>query len=185
MLEAQAHAERELERAEAHERLVKARFDAREHHENIVAYQTIVDVLGPRGVRAQAVEERMKQFDGVLATIAAVTGWPRVALDRHYAVSIGERKILRLCAESERLRAQWCLQIALVRVLREPVAILDAADHLDVANLTGLAKLLAALCSRPNPPAFLVCGTELDHEVVNPGGLTYVLDEGVSSELSA
>lgn len=183
MMDAQAAAERELERAEQHKRLVTRRFDAREQHENIVAYQTIAKLLGPKGVRAQAVEEAMAQFDGVLNTIAKVTGWPRVRLDRHYAVSIGDRKILRLCAESERLRAQWCLQIAIVRVRREPIAILDAAGHLDNENLTGLGKLLGALCSRPSPPAFLVCGTELDHEVINPTGRNYALVDGVTKEM--
>lgn len=183
MLERQAATERELERAMKHERLVKERFDAREQHENIVAYQTIVDVLGPRGVRAQSVEEQMRRFDTALGTIARVTGWPRVALDRHYAVSIGERKILRLCAESERLRAQWCLQIALARTLREPVVVLDAADHLDVENMSGLARLLDALCQRPNPPAFVVCGTELDTQVIAPRGRVYKLDAGITTEM--
>ena len=183
MLDEQARCARELERVTEHRRLVGRRFEAREQHENIVAYQTIAQLLGPRGVRAQAVEEAMQQFDGVLGTISRVTGWPRVRLDRHYSVSIGERKILRLCAESERLRAQWCLQIALVRVRREPVAILDAADHLDTSNLTGLGQLLDALCARKNPPAFLVCGTELDHEVINRSGPNYQLVDGVLGEM--
>ncbi|MCY4471142.1 MAG: hypothetical protein OXC08_20695 [Thiotrichales bacterium] len=181
MVEAEADADRAVETARRHAELVDKRFDARAHHENVIAYQTVAQVLGPRGVRAQAVETAIEAFDRVLETIATVTGWPRVALDRGYAISIGDDRIVSLAAESAQLRAQWCLQIAIARAKREPAVILDAADHLDAENMTGLQNLIAALCARPQPSAFLVCGTAVPHFDVtefNPGGLNYRLDDG-------
>ena len=120
----------------------------------------------------------MESFRGVLRAVARVTGWPAVGLDQHYTVSIGERPMLRLCSESERLRAQWSLQIALARVCKDPVVILDAADHLDQSNMAALRRLLATLCDRAEPLAFLVCGTEIDLDAWNPDGLNYTLEDG-------
>ena len=39
-------------------RIVKSRDDARSIHENIIAYQTIMQIVGPKGVRATCMEER-------------------------------------------------------------------------------------------------------------------------------
>lgn len=178
MVDAQDEAERAVASAREHQDLVKKRFEAKQHHENVVAYTTIATLLGPRGIRAQAVEERMSAFDGVLERIHQVTTWPRVALDKQYNISIGDDKILKLAAESARLRAQWCLQIAISRVRREPVVILDAADHLDAENLAAMQDLLHVLRDRPQAPAFLVCGTNLDTASLNAGGLNYRLDGG-------
>ena len=183
MMNAQVEAETNVERVRTQRKMVSLRLDAQAAHKNIIAYQTIAQILGPRGIRAQCVEEAMGKFHGVLTTIAAVTGWPEVKLDRHYSVSIGERSLLRLCAESERLRAQWSLQIAIARVLREPVVILDAADHLDYGNLAALRALLTTLAGRPKPPAFLVCATEMETHNWNPDGLNYALDDGTLKEL--
>ena len=145
----------------------------------MIDYTLIAKILGPKGVRATATERSMKQMDNVLATIATVTRWPRVALDRHYAVSIGNRSFLRVCAEREQLRAQYALQIAIARCKREPVVVLDRVDHLDTDNQPTLFSLLHALCRRPDPPAFLVCGTDLDFRHLNPDGRNHRIDDGV------
>ena len=178
MAEAVEAAEAAVERARACRDLVALRADTQQHHQDIVEYQMIARILGPKGVRATAMQEAMNSLDGVLETIAKITAWPRVALDRSFAVSIGKRTVMKVCAESERLRAQWSLQIAIARCKRETVVILDAADHLDADNLEGLKRLLDALCGRPQPPAFMVCGTNFDMGEFNPAGPNHMLRDG-------
>ena len=158
--------------------LIEQRARAFRHHEDVLAYEMILKTLGPKGVRATSMEQAMVRFDNTLGTIAKVTGWPRVTLDRSYAISIGNRTLLRVCAESERLRAQYALQIAIARCQREPVVVLDGVDHLDHRNRLKLMDLLDALCKRPDPPAFMMCGTNLDNVTLNPDGINYTVEDG-------
>ena len=178
MAEAVSEAEAAVERVRQRLELVRLRHDTQQHHRNIVEYQTIARILGPKGVRATAMQESMVSLDGVLETIAKVTGWPRVALDRTYAVSIGKRTLLKVAGESARLRTQWSLQIAIARCKREPIVILDEADTLDHGNMVGLKTLLDALCGRPQPPSFLVCGTNFDMDEFNSPGPNHQLRDG-------
>ena len=173
-------AEQEVERLRDALDLIKKRSRAFRHHEDVIAYEAIVKTLGPKGVRATSMEKAMQRFDNTLNTISSVTGWPRVKVDRSYGISIGERTLLRVCAESERLRTQYSLQIAIARCQREPVVVLDGVDHLDADNRARLMKLLNTLCARPEPPSFLICGTDLDHREMNPAGINYKIRDGVA-----
>ena len=159
-------------------RIVKSRDDARSIHENIIAYQTIMQIVGPKGVRATCMEENMERFDGVLKIISDLTGWPRVKLDRTYSISIGGRSFIKLCAESDRRRAQLTLQLAISRFTRSPVVILDEVNNLDEKNQMHLADLMATVCGRNQPPAFMICGKELDLAHINPGGINYKMVNG-------
>ena len=178
MAEAVADAEREVEIKRKDHELVVGRFQARQSHVNTVEYLLIAKILGPKGVRATTMQTALQRLDKVLARIADITGWPRVALDKTYAVTIGGRTFLRVCAESEQLVAQYSLQISIARCMREPFVIFDRVDDLDSEHRAGLMKLLAALCSRPEPPAFLICGTEIDFAAFNPDGPNYLMQDG-------
>ena len=182
MVEAVREAEADLEEAKARDSLVKRRVEAMKHHTNVVHYTLISEILGPKGVRATAMEAKMLQLDKTLDTVAKVTGWPKVAISRTYSVSIGKRQFLRACAKSERLCAQYSLQIAVARCLRDPFVVLDEADTLVDHMFAGLKNLMAALRARPDPPAFLVCGSNLDVAHLNQDGLNYVIENGVMSQ---
>ena len=177
--------EQRIERTKKHLRLVQKRNQARLHHENIVAYNVIAKIVGPKGVRTTCMEEAMTKFDVLLETISAVSGWPRIAIDKTFAVSIDGRTFLRLCAETDRLRAQYTLQIAIARFIRSPVVILDGVDHLDDNNMFRLKDLLNTMCARPEPPAFMICGTELDLLQLNPKGINFQLSAGKLKPMQA
>ena len=183
MVEAVREAEGELERSRTRHDLVGRRTSAMEHHANVVQYTLISDILGPKGVRATAMETRMASLDQTLESIAKVTGWPRITVSRVYAVAIGKRTLLRVCSRSERLCAQYSLQIAVARCIRDTYVVLDDADTLVDGKFAGLRDLMAALRGRPNPPAFLVCGANLDVSTLNPDGLNYLIDNGVMRQL--
>ena len=185
MVEAVREAEGEVERARKRNDLVARRTVAMEYHTNVVQYTLISDILGPKGVRATAMETRMASLDQTLESIGKVTGWPRIAVSRAYAVSIGKRTLLRVCSRSERLCAQYSLQIAISRCIRDPYVVLDDADTLVDGKFAGLRDLMAALKGRPSPPAFLVCGANLDVSTLNQDGLNYLIENGVMRRLSA
>ena len=159
-------------------RLIEKREQAKQHHDNIIDYTLIAKIVGPKGVRAMSMQENMTRFDTMLESIARITGWPRVQLDKTYAVSIDGRSFLKLCAETDRLRAQYTLQIALARFTRANAVILDGVDHLDDANQFTLADLLVAVCEHENPPAVMICGTELDFYQLNKNGYNYRIANG-------
>ena len=150
---------REIENLRKQRDLVEKRLGAKAHHESVQAYDQIVTILGPKGVRAKAMEGAMANLDQFLVFIAKQTGWPRVKLDRNYNISIGKRASLRMCSESERWRGQATLQVAVGRLKRDPVIVLDRADILDPKGREDLAALTSLVIGREDPPCIVVCST--------------------------
>ena len=176
-------AEKRIDALKAKIELIEAREQAKQHHKNIIDYTVIADIVGPKGVRAVMMNENIEKFDEILETISTVTAWPRIELDKTYAVSIDGSTFLRLTAETDRLRAQYTLQIALARFTRSNAIILDAVDHLDDVNMFALSDLLTGVCSREDPPAVMICGTELDLYAINRNGLNYRIVNGKSTPI--
>ena len=150
---------REIEDLRKQRDLVDKRLEAKGHHESVQAYEMIVKILGPKGIRAKAMETAMGNVDEFLTLIAKKTGWPRVQVDRNYNISIGKRASLRMCSESERWRGQVTLQIAITRMKRDPVIVLDRADILDPKGRDDLAALSSLVVGREDPPCIVVCST--------------------------
>lgn len=173
--QAVAEGEAAVERKRTKLTKIRERFEAYGQHKSIVEYTLIADILGPKGVRAQAMKQSMDLLDAVLEPIHKIAAWPRVRVDSSYAISIDGRTLLRVCAKSEQLRAQYSLQIGVARVRRDPVIVLDEADILDQRERMRLRKLLETMLSRDEPPAVLVCGTDFDVDEW-PDAHRYVLD---------
>ena len=172
--------------------LVKKRFDARKQYLDVLAYDAIIKELGPKGVRSTMVKEAMESFTAVINRAVAITGWPKIELDSSYAISIGGRTILRVCAQSERIRTQYILQIAVALSQGEPLVILDNLNELRHDYQAQLVEMVQMICNRPDSPAFLLCGAE---DMFQPENLTedfaddfysmYRIDEGVITEFQA
>ena len=171
---------REIEDLRKQRDLVDKRLTAKGHHESVQAYELIVKILGPKGIRAKAMETSMENLDQFLGLIAKRAGWPRVAVDRNYNISIGKRASLRMCSESERWRGQATLQIAIARMKRDPVIALDRADILDPKGREDLAALAKLVVGREDPPCIVVCSTS----GAQPQGswLTQALKDGPINE---
>ena len=184
MVRAVRDIEEKIDLALKHHRLVEQRFNAMDQHRNVVQYSLIAQILGPKGVRATAMEKAMSALDKTLATIARVTEWPRITIEGDYSVAIGGRTLLRVCGDSECLRAQYSLQIATARCLKDQYVVLDRADTLDDEGRRQLWDVLKALLKRPNAPGFLVCGTDLDlSSLTSEGQRNYRFDDGVLRSL--
>ena len=171
---------REIEDLRTQRDLVDKRITAKGHHESVQAYELIVKILGPKGIRAKAMETAMDNVDQFLGLISKRTGWPRVQVDRNYNISIGMRASLRMCSESERWRGQATLQIAIARMKRDRVIVLDRADILDGKGREDLAALSKLVVGREDPPCIVVCSTARS----SPQGswLTQILKDGPINE---
>jgi len=139
--------------------LLNRRQEAYRHHQDVVSYDEVVKVLGPKGVRALAVSAGMAKFRKVLANVHKVTDWSEVCMDDSYNLSIGGRKFMEVCGETPRLRAQYAVQIAIAIAKNEPVVIFDMVDHLQQVHQKTLYTLIQRICKLDTAPAFLVCGT--------------------------
>ena len=113
-------------------------------HRTLVTNQTLIEVLGPAGVRASVLARELKTFAGdVLAPLCATAGWPAVVIDESYAVRFGGRPY-HLCSASDQWKADAVLALAQARIDRSAMVILDGTEILDSSGRNQLVKMLVA-----------------------------------------
>ena len=155
--------------------MIKARYDAQQLHQTIVNYTAIADAVGPQGVRTRLLDAGLGRLNKGLELLATETGWVPVTVNERGNIYWGDRPV-RLCSESERWRAQTCLQLTLAALTESPVVVLDRADLLDVVNRAGLVRAVQRVASRTGI-AVMICATEQhepqtgvwDRTVINEG----------------
>ena len=161
MVEALDDAKRDCDRMRGRLECIMDRSRAQELHTNIVQYDMVAKLLAPNGVRADVMAGALKQVNKVLDMLAERAGWPTVEVGSKYGISIDKRRLLRMCSFSERLRAQYLLQLAIARCRQDPVVILDQVDTLEESGRTRLLELVVFLSKLKRAPAFILCGTRL------------------------
>ena len=161
MVEALDDAKRDCDRMRGRLECIADRARAQELHTNIVQYDMVAKLLAPNGVRADVMAGALKQVNDVLDKLASRVGWPTVEVGSKYGISIDKRRLLRMCSFSERLRAQYLLQIAIARCRKDPVVILDQVDTLEESGQSQLLELVSFLSVRKPDTAFILCGTRL------------------------
>ena len=150
-----AHAEQDVADAQSAERMVSAEDAARRMHETVGRYTVIVDAIGPRGVRARMIADRLGILNRGLLLLSNRAGWPAVTISDQGYIAWGERPVA-LCSESERWRAQACIQLTVAAMTGSPLVVLDRADLLDAANREGLRQAVARATSKCG---VLICST--------------------------
>ena len=121
--------------------LITQRHKAHNAHMNAVNYGVIAHALGPKGIRARAMKEKMEALRDQLREMEAFTRWPKVELDAAYAVSIHGRPGV-VCAASEQWRANVMLQAAIAIVRGEKHIVADGADILRDEALAQFVELV-------------------------------------------
>jgi len=175
-----------VRRAEARLRAFLAKREADRIHAAIEANQQVIDVLAPAGLRARKLAEAVRRFNAeALAPLCRAAGWGAVALDDALEPTYAGRPYPLLSA-SEQYRVRATLQVAMARLDRSDVVVLDAADILDKQGRNGLLWMLIAT----GVPA-LVGMTIADPEKTPPPdlaasgrGATYWIESGVADPLA-
>ena len=152
-----AEAEQAVEDARAVVKIIEAHADAGALHQTVARYESITRAIGPQGVRARMLSEGLSQVDMGLDVLAGVTGWPRVRIADDGSMTLADRP-LPLCSESERWRAQVCIQLTLAAITGAKMLVLDRADLLDGANRESLVKGIARVVERTGLTV-LLCST--------------------------
>ena len=153
-------AEQALHDAEEQAGMVEAKAKAHAFHASTNHYASVAQVLGPKGVRGQAIRESMDSLTRNLQALAQSTGWPKVEIDRSYATLIGGRPA-PVCSASEQWRAQFVLQTVVAIMKKDYAVIADGADILDPANWVAFVDCCDWLWSA-HGISVIVCATGLD-----------------------
>ena len=137
----QAALEQAVDDAREDAEMVEKRKGAIEAHENALNYGLIKAALGPKGIRAIAMQGKIGELHSLLSQISHITGWPNVKLDAAYNVLV-DGYYAQVTAGSWRWRANVMLQAAIAVLTEEEYIIADAADLLDhKGGVTGLVSL--------------------------------------------
>ena len=129
---------------------------------NVVEFDHLCKLLAADGVRAGSrakINETMEKINGLLTKITGITGWPTVKLSPSYEILINGRPLGVPMAESEKLRAQWAIQLVFAVRANCKWIILDKCDTIKDEAWEGLLKI-AEYWQGKNPSTYLVlCAT--------------------------
>ena len=133
-------------------RIAEQRLDAFKRKTNadryaraIAANQVIASVLAPDGLRKTILARAIEKFnDDYLAPFCEIAKWPGMKLEPDLSVSVGGR-IFGLCSESEQYRVRVVMQLAVAKIEKAPMVVIDRADTLDEIGRNGLFVLLHKL----------------------------------------
>jgi len=117
---------------------------AAKHHQDVLAWTKIADLLSPDGIPAQLLAEALVPINANLEQAALDTGWPRVTIESDMAIRVGKRSYL-MESESFKWRADAMVAQAVADVSGIKCLVLDRVDVLDVparAELLGWLDML-------------------------------------------
>ena len=174
-----SEAEQAVEDARDVVKMVKAQREAAGLHETIVRYAAIATQLGPKGVRARMIDEGRRKLRGGLVALSRTTGWAIVEVDESGTV-VYDGLPVPMCSESERWRAQACIQLTLAAITGAQVVVLDRADLLDAATRASLFRGLRRVTAATGM-AVLVCSTGEPLAEKPEWGRQVVVEEGVTA----
>ena len=152
-----AQAEQAVDDAKRIADMVAAEAKALDLSQTIARYAEVVRALGPQGVRAKMMESGLRLLNSGLKALSDEADWPLVTVTDRGAVSWGGRPVA-LCSESERWRAQACIQLTLAAITGSQAIVLDRADLLDPGNRKGLVRAIQRVSSKTGI-AVLLCST--------------------------
>lgn len=135
-------ARQDVRKAEARLSAFNKYHEAIRIHNNAVENQKIINVLEPEGIRRQALEKGLADFNGRLECLCHLAKWNDVVVEGDMSVNYAGRPFV-LCSESEKFRAVVTLQAAIAEYDGSAALVVDAADILDNGGRAGLLKLLA------------------------------------------
>lgn len=103
--------------------------------------QLVIDALDMSGIRKKSTEKGLEFFNSNLEDVCSIAGWPKVSISRDMSIELDGRPYV-LLSESEKYRVRITLQIAIAKLQKAAVIILDGAEILDKNGKNGLFKTL-------------------------------------------
>lgn len=139
-----------LEQARANIQAFEAKTNADRERDNVVELDTICKILSPTGARYDVLQEGIEKVKSLLASTAKLAGWKPITITDDFAVLINGISV-QTCADSEKMKAQFLLQLICALIKNAKCVVLDGADKLRNASWNGLVNVIDQLCVKlPN-----------------------------------
>lgn len=123
-------------------------------HANVVEHDAVCQLLGVNGVRAQEIRGGMDKVRVLLSELTAMSGWKPITITADFAILCGGFS-LATCADSEKMKAKFLLQIICAKLTGAKCVVLDAADKLRDGSWDGLVNIINA----NKETTIIVCAT--------------------------
>lgn len=121
----------------------KAAKEAKRLSDNIKENQVIIDALDMSGIRKNSMIRGLEKFNSALETVCTVAGWGKVSVDNDLTILMNDRPYV-LLSESEKMRCNITLQLAITGYNNDSTVIIDGAELLDKNGKNGLLKFLSS-----------------------------------------
>jgi hypothetical protein len=140
--------------------------DARKASVDVAHLNTIIDVLGPQGLRRDALEAKLAQFEAenLLPLTHELATWKAVTIDRDTLMPRYGGRPYVLCSRSEQWRVNVTLQVAIALLQGDSIICIDGAD---ILSKKGQTDLFTGLLDRLPIP--VVVGAMYDRPKDAPG----------------
>lgn len=119
----------------------KAAKEAKRLANNIKENQVIIDALDMSGIRKNSMLRGLSIFNSSLDVICKDAGWGKVSVDDDLTILMNDRPYV-LLSESEKMRCNVTLQLAIASYNNDRTVIIDGAELLDLNGKNGLLKVL-------------------------------------------
>ncbi len=121
----------------------KAAKEAKRLADNIKENQVIIDALDMSGIRKNSMIKGLGKFNTTLEIICTFAGWGKVSVDNDLTILMNDRPYV-LLSESEKMRCNVTLQLAIADYNGDSTVIIDGAELLDKNGKNGLLKFLSS-----------------------------------------
>lgn len=135
----------ELRKANEGMAAFKAAKEAKRLANNIKENQVIIDALDMSGIRKSSMLKGLEKFNNQLESVCTVAGWGKVSIDDDLTILMNDRPYV-LLSESEKMRCDVTLQLAIAGYTKDKTVIIDGAELLDLNGKNGLLKVLLKQC---------------------------------------
>lgn len=119
----------------------KAAKEAKRLATNIKENQVIIDALDMSGIRKNSMLRGLSIFNSSLDAICKIAGWGKVSVDDDLTILMNDRPYV-LLSESEKMRCNTTLQLAIADYNKDTIVVIDGAELLDLNGKNGLLKVL-------------------------------------------
>lgn len=142
----------------AHDAASSKTDQARRHHADVSAWSLCADALAPDGIPGEILAEALGPVTDALQDHAQASDWPAVTIDAEMVIRYGGR-LLTLCSESERWRADAMIAATIAQLSGLRVLMLDRIDVLDLPGRSACIEWLDHLLASGELESALVAGT--------------------------
>jgi energy-coupling factor transporter ATP-binding protein EcfA2 len=135
------------------------------------------DLLSPDGLRKTVLVSKLTEFNNLLASICTEAEWPKIEVDEFLDLRFGGRPFVAL-SRGQKFTVNACMQIALAKLDKSQMLILDDVDIMDADLVNGLLCVLENL-GIPSALGRMMSNAELVPDLQSYSmGASYWIDAG-------